>query len=120
MANILIAEDDKSMREFLSLALENAGHSVKSFHDGQEAFNHLKSNNKFDLLLADIVMPGMDGIELSKSATTIQPDIKVMFITGFAGVVLSQNDTELDASHVISKPFHLKDLVNQVEKILSS
>jgi two-component system cell cycle response regulator CpdR len=120
MAHILIAEDDKSMCEFLSLALENAGHSVKSFNDGLDAFNHLKDNTTFDLLLTDVVMPGMDGIELSKSATALQPGLKVMFITGFAAVALSQAEPEINAGHVMSKPFHLNDLVNQVDKILSS
>ena len=69
MANILIAEDDQSMRQFLAMALERAGHSVKTAEDGKDALRTLLEDEaQFDLLLADIVMPGMDGIELSQKA----------------------------------------------------
>ena len=63
MARILLAEDDESLRRFLAAALVKAGHEVIDFGDGEEAFHSL-SANRFDLLLTDIVMPGLDGIEL--------------------------------------------------------
>ncbi len=72
----------------------------------------------FDLLLADIVMPGMDGIELSQRASKIRPGLKVMFITGFAGVVMDR--AEREKRPVLSKPFHLKELVDQVEQVLAA
>src|SRR5712671_3446292 len=72
MAKILLAEDDESLRRFLAAALERAGHAVTSFGDGAEAYQCLKSGH-FDLLLSDIVMPGLDGIELAKRAADLHP-----------------------------------------------
>ena len=67
MAHILLAEDDESLRKFLAQALVKAGHAVTDFGDGSDAYECLKGF-RFDLLLTDIVMPGMDGIELAKRA----------------------------------------------------
>lgn len=117
MAHILIAEDDESMRKFISMALENAGHKTTLCADGMEAFRKLESDAHYDILLADIVMPGMDGIELSKKAHTLSPNIKTMFITGFAAI--AQGKTE-ENDRVLSKPFHLNDLVNRIEDILAA
>ena len=85
---ILLAEDDNDMRRFLVKALENAGYDVASFDNGLSAYNRLREE-PFELLLTDIVMPEMDGIELARRATELDPDIKVMFITGFAAVALN-------------------------------
>ncbi len=85
---ILLAEDDNDMRRFLAKALQNAGYDVLSFDNGLSAYNRLREE-PFELLLTDIVMPEMDGIELARRATELDPDIKVMFITGFAAVALN-------------------------------
>ncbi|NCT40507.1 MAG: response regulator [Alphaproteobacteria bacterium] len=121
MANILIAEDDTSMLGFLKLALEKAGHTVTDKTNGVDALETLKNENAvFDLLLTDIVMPGMDGIELSQQATKFQPELKVMFITGFSAVAVGREDIKEDKAKVLSKPFHLNDLVEQVETLLAA
>ncbi|HIF25210.1 MAG TPA: response regulator [Micavibrio sp.] len=120
MAKILIAEDDTSMRGFLKLALEKAGHEVTVAGDGMEALDILKRRTDFNLLLADIVMPGMDGIELSQRATDMVKGMKVMFITGFAAVAMNNKDTEPAGARVLSKPFHLKELVDQVDDLLAA
>ena len=117
---ILLAEDDNDMRRFLVKALQNAGYDVISFDNGLSAYNRLREE-PFELLLTDIVMPEMDGIELARRATELDPDIKVMFITGFAAVTLeAQNKKTPEDSKVLSKPFHLKDLVNEVQKMLAA
>ena len=116
---ILLAEDDNDMRQFLTRALKNAGYDVVSFDNGKSAYDRLREE-PFSLLLSDIVMPEMDGIELARRATELDPDLKVMFITGFAAVALNpDSDAPKDAS-VLSKPFHLKDLVNEVERLLAA
>jgi two-component system cell cycle response regulator CpdR len=74
----------------------------------------------FTLLLTDIVMPEMDGIELARRATEIDPDLKVMFITGFAAVALNPDSKAPKDAMVLSKPFHLRDLVNEVERLLAA
>lgn len=122
MANILIAEDDDSMRNFLALALEQAGHKVKSCADGLAALEALRQHGDIELLLSDIVMPGMDGIELSQKAAALRPNIKVLFITGFAAVAVDQKskDAALQNAKILPKPFHLNELVQQVETLLAA
>jgi len=121
MAKILLAEDDSSMRLFLSTALKKAGHSVEAYPDGLSAFDRIRKDCDFDLLLTDIVMPGMDGIELAQKTTEACPNVQVMFITGFAAVAIGiQNKTVQSNAKVLSKPFHLKELVNQVDLLLAA
>ena len=116
---ILLAEDEEAMRAYLERALTNAGYFVSAVDRGTDAVPLLETGD-YDLLLSDIVMPEMDGIELARRATEIDPDLKVMFITGFAAVALNpDSDAPKDAS-VLSKPFHLKDLVNEVERLLAA
>ena len=83
MSKILLAEDDIDMRRFLVKALQNAGFDVISYDNGLSAYQRLREE-PFELLLTDIVMPEMDGIELARRAAELDPDIKIMFITGFA------------------------------------
>lgn len=120
MAQILLAEDDTSMLKFLRLALERAGHEVTAESDGLKALAALDDGAKFDLLLTDIVMPGMDGIELAQKATKKCPEMQVMFITGFAAVALGQKNKTVENAQVLSKPFHLNQLIDQVELLLKA
>ncbi len=119
MARILLAEDDPSMRGFLARALIKAGHDVVDVADGDAAMAWL-GDSEFDLLLADIVMPGVNGIDLAKHANSDFSKLKVMLITGFAAVALkAQGEVNLNAK-VLSKPFHLNDLVDEVDKLLAA
>ena len=121
MATILLAEDDETMRRFIALALERAGHSVTQHNNGLDAFLDIERHpTKYDLLLTDIVMPGMDGIELSQKATAIRLGFKIMFITGFTAIAAAKRDDAPEGTKVIAKPFHLKELVDQVQKILAA
>jgi two-component system cell cycle response regulator CpdR len=112
---ILLAEDEEAMRTYLARALTNAGYEVRAVDRGTEAVPLLESE-RFDLLLSDIVMPEMDGIELAQRCAEISPRTKVMFITGFAAVSLRASREQPEAK-VLSKPFHLRDLVLEVERI---
>ncbi|MEZ5854872.1 MAG: response regulator [Hyphomicrobiaceae bacterium] len=116
---ILLAEDDDSMRIFLARALERAGYDVIAFDNGAEAYQRLKEE-PFTLLLTDIVMPRMDGIELARRASELDPELKIMFITGFAAVTLNNEVTTPKDARVLSKPFHLKDLVSEIDKLLAA
>lgn len=119
MAHILLAEDDESLRRFLAQALAKAGHEVTDFGNGAEAHDCLKSF-RFDLLLTDIVMPGMDGIELAKRAAEMDPALKIMFITGFAAVALHPSSNAPKQAKVLSKPFHLREIVAEVERMTAA
>lgn len=115
MIRILLAEDDQAMRTYLERALTNAGYEVIAVDRGTMALPLLEDEH-FDLLLSDIVMPEMDGIELAQRCSEMSPRTKVMFITGFAAVSLKSN-REAPQARVLSKPFHLKDLVSEVERM---
>ncbi len=115
MVRILLAEDDDAMRQYLARALERSGYEVVAVDRGTAALPLIKAE-RFDLLLTDIVMPEMDGIELAQQAATIAPDMRVMFITGFAAVTLKAGKA-MPQAKVLSKPFHLRDLVLEVERM---
>ena len=119
MHKILLAEDDNDMRRFLVKALENAGFQVSPHDNGKSAYQRLREE-PFELLLTDIVMPEMDGIELARRATEIDPELKVMFITGFAAVALNAAAQAPKEAKILSKPFHLRDLVNEVDRLLAA
>ncbi len=116
---ILLAEDDEDMRRFLAKALENAGYEVVSFDNGMSAYERLREE-PFNLLLTDIVMPEMDGIELARKAAELDPDLKIMFITGFAAVALNADLETPKDTKILSKPFHLRDLVSEVGRLIAA
>ena len=115
MIRILLAEDDQVMREYLTRALERSGYYVTAVDRGTAALPLLERET-FDLLLTDIVMPEMDGIELAQKAGELAADMRVMFITGFAAVTLKAGKAVPNA-RVLSKPFHLRDLVLEVDRM---
>lgn len=121
MANILLAEDDPTMRGFLAKALERAGHTVTSCPDGEAGLEALEDADlEYDLLLTDIVMPGVDGIELARRAAEFHPELRIMFITGFAAVALNAANSAPQDSKVLSKPFHLRELVDEVNRVMAA
>ena len=84
------------------------------------AFDTLRASaTGFDLLLTDIVMPGIDGLDLARRANEFSPQLKVMFITGFAAMKLGGGEVEALHARVLSKPFHLSHLVEQVNLMLA-
>jgi len=119
MARILLAEDDDQLRVFLSRGLRRAGHEVDAAADGDAALRFGIAAD-YDLLLADVVMPGIDGIELARRMTQRQPGIRIMFITGFAAVALRDNGLAPNRPRVLAKPFHLRNLIEEVENFLSA
>lgn len=118
MIRILLAEDDGVMREYLARALERSGYAVSAVDRGTAALPLLEAE-RYDLLLTDIVMPEMDGIELAQRAAEMAPDMRVMFITGFAAVTLKAG-RQMPQARVLSKPFHLRDLVLEVDRLFES
>jgi len=118
MASIMLAEDDDTLRLFLYRALRKAGHAVTAVGQGDVALQHIRERS-YDLLLTDVVMPVMDGVELARKAEVLHPKMKIMFITGFAAVVLNPNNETPSGAKVMSKPFHLKELVDEVECLLA-
>ena len=115
---ILLAEDDDSLRGFLARALERAGYEVVACPDGETAVEALDQH--FHVLLTDIVMPGIDGIEVARVAAARQPHLRIMFITGFAAVALTAGDRAPPGAKVLSKPVHLREIVAEVERMVAA
>jgi two-component system cell cycle response regulator CpdR len=118
MARVLLAEDDDNLRPFLARSLENAGHEVLAFRDGEDALPTL-GRGQIDILVSDLVMPGMNGVEVARLAKEKEPDLPVIFITGFSAVAVEALDTVDGVNKVLSKPFHLNTLVEAVDRALA-
>ena len=85
MANILIAEDEDALRHLVSRALRLDGHEVSAAEDGEDALERLQeADGRFDLVLSDIRMPGLTGIELAHAIAVRWPHVKVLLMTGYA------------------------------------
>lgn len=111
MARILIAEDEASVRSLLMRGLEMDGHRVVETADGAEALDALKrATGGFDLLLADIKMPIMDGIALALAAARDYPELKIVLMTGYADQRERASGLEGLVHGVIAKPFTLADI----------
>lgn len=119
MARILVAEDDDAMRQFLAVALARSGHDVVAVGDGDSASRNILQGD-YDLLLADIRMPGIDGLALARAARDRQPMLPILLITGYAAEALSARDLIDRDVRVFSKPFHLHEIVRQVSHLLAA
>ena len=119
MRKILLAEDDDSLRRFLAKALERAGYEVVSCPDGEAALVAL-DEGPYDLVLTDIVMPGVDGIEVAREAAARAPGQRIMLITRFAAVALSAGDRAPPGAKILSKPVHLREIVAEVERMIAA
>ena len=105
MAKILLAEDDDSLRLFLAKALQRAGHDVVDKADGLTAMEAVE-NGEFDLLLADIVMPGMDGMQFLRKLKSVDSTLPVIMITGHGDVPMAVEAMRLGAFDFLEKPFN--------------
>jgi len=119
VTRILLAEDDDSLRAFLGRALEKAGHAVTLCADGDAAVEAML-DAEYDVLLTDIVMPGLDGIEVARRAAVLQPAMRIMFITGFAAVALAPNSGAPAGAKVLTKPIHLREIVAEVDRMIAA
>ena len=118
-ADILVVEDSPTQATELQYMLESVGCKVRIARNGVEALGMIALRRP-TIVISDIVMPEMDGIELARRATEIDPDLKVMFITGFAAVALNPDSQTPKDAKILSKPFHLRELVTEVDKLLAA
>jgi len=119
MAKLLIVEDDESVRAFTARALAAAGHAVETAEDGAEGLERIEqAEGTYDLILSDIRMPVMDGIEMARAAVEAFPSLRVLLMTGYAEQ--RERAAELDGSivGVVNKPFTLADIRDRVRDAL--
>ena len=111
MASILIAEDEEPLRAFVSRGLQLDGHVIDAAQDGAEALDMLMTpGSHYDLLLTDIRMPMMDGIELALAASRERPAMPILLMTGFADQRERARNLEALIRDVLAKPFTLAEL----------
>lgn len=118
MAKILITEDEDSLRSFVARALRLDGHETHEAGDGAEGLEKL-GESSFDLLLSDIRMPVMDGIELAHRASAQFPGLKILLMTGYAEQRERADDLSTKIVDVVQKPFALPDIRKAVALALS-
>lgn len=119
MARILIAEDDPAVRQFVARALVHDGHEVNTVDDGLEAVEEL-AENEYDLLITDIVMPGLDGIALALKAAKELPDMAILMMTGFAAERQRAHNLDALIHEVVPKPFSLKQICEAAAEALAT
>ncbi len=111
VARILIAEDEEPLRALVARALAEDGHAVVATADGAEALDTLqRENGGFDLLLADIKMPVMDGIALALAVARDYPGLPILLMTGYADQRERVSGLEAIISDVIAKPFAVAEI----------
>jgi two-component system, cell cycle response regulator CpdR len=120
MAHILLTEDDESVRTFVRRALELDGHRIMLAEDGGEALEILKAESgEFDLLLSDIMMPVLDGIELALAVARDYPRLPILLMTGYANQRERANGLDQLVRDVVSKPFTLAEIRQAVACVLT-
>ena len=117
MVKILVAEDEKDLNRFVSLSLRNNGYEVTSCFDGQEALEKAE-NERFDLVLTDIMMPKMDGYELCESIRSFEKDIPIVFMTAKDDKISKLTGYSLGVDDYVVKPFDMDILLMKISAIL--
>ena len=118
MTRILVAEHNKTTSAYLYNALKKAGNSVDVVDNCLDAWR-VSSNDCYDILVVDVVMPGIDGFILAQKALQENPELQIIFVTGFAGVAMDTYATPAYApAPITTRPFHLKDIVSRVRYLM--
>jgi two-component system, cell cycle response regulator CpdR len=121
MARILVAEDEAALRGQILRALTADGHDAVAAADGGEALDALlRDNGRFDLLLADIKMPVMDGIALALAAARDYPELAILLMTGFADQRERACGLEALIQGVLTKPFSVPDLLRAIAETMAA
>lgn len=117
MPNLLIVDDEQSYRQLLTLVFETEGYKVRTARNGREGVEMLQAEPS-DLVISDVRMPDMDGIELLSAARELLPDLGVVLMTAYASVETARDAFKLGADDFIQKPFDVEELKMIVKKTL--
>ena len=118
MARILVAEGDRAVREFVKRALDHRGHEVTTVEDGLQALTVLQTET-FDLLITDIVMPGLDGIGLALKMAKEKPELRILMMSGYSAKRQRAHNLDSLIHKVVPKPFSLKEICDAAEGALA-
>src|SRR5512142_111352 len=109
MSKILVVDDEQSLRDFLAIMLKKEGHDVVTAENGTHALKAVQAEI-FDLIISDVKMPGIDGIEVLKNVKEVSPETVVIMITAYATAETAVEAMKLGASDYIIKPFKVDEL----------
>jgi CheY-like chemotaxis protein len=118
-ATVLVVDDDDAVRRAICRILSAEGYAVREARNGEDALaEHARRDGSIDLLLTDVVMPGMSGEELAAAVVERQPTIKVAYITGYATTTVITRSSESENRIVLPKPFRQERLLSLVREVL--
>ena len=117
---ILLVDDEETVRRFSSRVLEKHGFTVLSAGTGPEAIDAVREGHPIDLLLTDVMMPGMNGCQLAEQLLSQHPALRILFMSGYAEDVLATNVGLVPGAAFLGKPFKPKALVTKVREVLDT
>jgi len=115
---LLLVEDEDMVRAVGERALSRAGYDVVTASDGEEGLSAIANDGKFDLVVSDVVMPGMDGPKMVKALRKIHPEMPILFMSGYAEEQL-RSEINVDNMHFIPKPFSVQQISEKVGEVLA-
>jgi CheY-like chemotaxis protein len=118
MANILVVDDDHDVLETLASALSREGHSVTSVSSGIEALDRIDRGLTLDLLLTDVVMPGLNGFNLGRMVHMKRPSVAILYLTGYSEQAVAMQDAGDKYGRLLTKPIWPADLAREVQAAL--
>lgn len=119
MARILLVDDDQGSLDFVRRALEMDGHAVTATQDSNEAFEKLKKG-RFEVLVTDVNMPGLDGITLARKAADAAQGIKLVLMSGFSDVLEKAKALQAAGARLVLKPFPIEKIRAEVRDVLAA
>ena len=118
--NILLVDDEDGVRMVAARALKAKGWQVTECGNAEQAIEHFQKGDKFDLLITDMVMPGMDGETLIKQVKSAYPKIKTILMSGYSEEFARHGSEQHDDFEFLAKPFELSDLIKKVKEVLEN
>jgi len=115
--HILVVDDEESIRELLSEYLNNCGYEVTCAAGGQEALKYYKAHH-FDVVVSDLIMSPIDGMELLGEIKKIDPDVLFIMITGYPSIETALEAVQRGAKDYITKPFNIDDIRLKIERVV--
>jgi two-component system response regulator PilR (NtrC family) len=115
LGRVMVVDDEENIREVLSNYLESMNYSVDTAEDGQQALQNYKKGD-FDLIISDLLMPNIDGLELLKRVREIDKDVIFLMITGYPSIETAVDAIKKGAYDYITKPFHMEDVKLRIER----
>jgi len=115
---IMVIDDEKIVGDMAKLSLEQEGYSVETFLNGETALARLREQ-KFDVVVTDLKMKGVDGMEVLRTVKQLYPDVKVIMITAFANLDTAIEALRGDVHDFFPKPVKIKELKASIQRALS-